>query len=109
MTNQHEGKYESLIALQNDAAMNSLWRSAADNIPRNSSSAITQSRGKAHVRMPSYKLSHGIIGRSCHGNHNNFGGNGSRGSSGNKLTWGHLKDAKAGFKSPLNSHNFDKK
>jgi ribosomal protein L14E/L6E/L27E len=59
--------------------------------------------------MPSYKRHIGIIGQSSHGNHNAFGGNGSKGASDHKLNWGHLKDAKASFKSPLKSYNFDKK
>ena len=38
-------KYASLIALQNDAANNSLWRSAAVNITRSGNSGITQNTG----------------------------------------------------------------
>ena len=59
--------------------------------------------------MPSYKRSHGNIGQSNHGSHNCFGGNGSKGDSAIKLNWGHPKDAKADFKSPLKSYNPDKK
>jgi hypothetical protein len=59
--------------------------------------------------MPSYKRPHGSIGQSGHGSHNSFGGNGSRGASRSKLTWGHFKDAMPNFKSPLNSCNSDKK
>jgi len=61
MTNSQASKYDSLLTLQNDAAKNSLWRSAAVNIPRNSSSATTQNRDKAHMPMTSYKRSHGSI------------------------------------------------
>jgi len=101
------GKYESLITLQNDVVKNSLWRSAAVNIPRNSSSATTQNRSKAHVPMPSYKRPRGNIGQSSHGSHNNFGGNGSKNASSSKLLRGHLNDAKVDFKSPSKSHITD--
>ena len=109
ITNWLANKYDSLLTLHNDAAKNSLWLSAAVNITRNSSSATTQNRGKAPMPMPSYKCPHGSIGQSSHGSHNSFGGNGSKGAFGSKLTWGHLKDAKADFKSPLKSYNSDKK
>ena len=45
MINWRASKYDYLITLQNDVAKNSLWRSAAVDIPRNSSSATTQKRG----------------------------------------------------------------
>jgi hypothetical protein len=75
---------------------------------RNSSSATTQKSGKAPMPMTSYKRSHGNISQGGHGSHNRFGGNGSKGASGSKLNWGHLKDAKADFESPLKSCNSDK-
>jgi len=81
MTNWQIDKYDSLLTLQNDAAKSSLWRSTAVNIPRNSCSATTQNKGKASMPMPSYKRPHGNIGQSNHDNHNNFGGNGSKGAS----------------------------
>jgi hypothetical protein len=62
MTNWQACKYDPLIVLHNDVVVNSLWRSAAVNIPRNSSSATTQNRGKAHVPMPSYKRPYVSIG-----------------------------------------------
>jgi hypothetical protein len=87
MTNWQAGKYESFIAFQNDAAKNSLRRSAAVNIPRYSSSAITHNRSKAHVPMPSYKSPHGSIGQSSHhGSHNNYGVSRSKGASRTDLT-----------------------
>jgi len=58
--------------------------------------------------MPSYKRPRGSIGQSSHGIYSIFGGNGSKGASGSKLSWGHLKDAKEVFKSPLKSYNYDK-
>jgi hypothetical protein len=58
--------------------------------------------------MPPYTCSHGNIGQSSHDGHNNFGGNGSKGASASKLNWGHPKDVKADFKSPLKSYNSDK-
>jgi len=73
MTNWHACKYDFLIALHLNAAKNSLWRSAAVNIPRNISSATTHNRGKAHVQMPSYKRRHVNIGQSSHGCHISFG------------------------------------
>ena len=85
MTNEHAVKYDSLLFLQNDAAKNSLWRSAAVNIPRKSSFATTQNMDKAPMPMPSYKRPHGCIGQSSHGSHNTFGGNGSTGASCSKL------------------------
>jgi hypothetical protein len=51
--------------------------------------------------MPSYKRPHDSIGQSIHGSHINFGGNGSKDVIGSKFNRGHLKDAKADFKSPL--------
>ena len=98
MTNWQACKNDSLLTLQNDVAKNSLWRSAAVNIPRNSSSATTQNKGKAPMPMPSYTRPHGSIGQSNHDSHNNFRGNGSKGAFDSKLNWGHLKDAKADFK-----------
>jgi hypothetical protein len=59
--------------------------------------------------MPSYKRPHGSIGHSRHVSHNNFGGNGSKGASSKKITWVHLKDTKADFKSASKSYIFDKK
>jgi len=109
MTNWQTGKYDSLLTLQNGAAKNSVWCSTAVNIPRNSSSATTQNKGKASMPMPPYKRSHGSIGQSSHGSHNNFGGNGSKGVFASKLNWGQRKDAKADFKSPSKSYNYDKK
>jgi hypothetical protein len=53
MTNWQACKYDSLLTLQNDVAKNSFWRSTAVNIPRNSSSATTQIKGKAHMPMSS--------------------------------------------------------
>ena len=108
MTHRQACKYDSLLTLHNDDVKNSLWRSAAVNIPRKSISATTQNMGKAPMPMPSYKRPHGSIGQSIHGSHNSFGGNGGNGASDSKLTWGHLKDAKADFESPLKSHNSDK-
>ena len=58
--------------------------------------------------MPPYKRSHGNIGQSSHGSHNNFGGNGSKGPFASKSNWGQHKDAKADFKSPSKSYNSDK-
>ncbi len=58
--------------------------------------------------MPPYKRSHGSIGQSSHGSHNNFEGNGSKGASTCKSNWGQHKDAKADCKSPSKSYNFDK-
>jgi hypothetical protein len=109
MTNWQEGKYDSLLTLQNGAAKNCLWCSTAVNIPRSSSSATTQNKGKAPMPMPPYTRSHGNIGQSSHGSHNNFEGNGSKGAFASKLNWGQPKDVKADFKSPLMSYNFDKK
>jgi len=58
---------------------------------------------------PPYKRSQGSIGQSSHGNHNNFGGNGSKGASATKSNWGQPKDVKANLKSPVKSCNSDKK
>jgi hypothetical protein len=89
MTNWPANKYESLLTLHNDTAKNSLWRSAAVNLPRNSSSANTQNRGKEAMPMPSYKRRHGNIGQSNYGSHNKFRVNGSKGTSGSKSAFGH--------------------
>ena len=86
MTNWQASKYDSLIYLYNGVAKNSLWRSIAVNIPRNSSSATNQNRGEAHVPMSLYKRSHGSIGQSIHVSHASFVGNGSKGASSSKLT-----------------------
>jgi len=72
MTNWQAGKYDALIALQNDVAKNSLWRSAAVNCLRNGSSATTRNKGKAHVPLPSYTRPQGSIGHNSHGSHNNL-------------------------------------
>ena len=63
MTNWHAGRYDSLIALHNDVAKNSLQRSVVVDIPRNISFATTQNKGKAPVPMPSYKCPHINIGQ----------------------------------------------
>jgi hypothetical protein len=47
MINWQADKYVSLLNLHNDVAKNSFCRSAAVNIPRNSSSATTQNKGTA--------------------------------------------------------------
>ncbi len=107
MTSWHASKYDSLIVLQNDAANNSLWHSDAENTPRNSDFATTHTKGEAHVPMPSFKCPHGSIDQSSHGTQNEFEGNGSKGASNSKITWGHLKDAKSNFKSPSKSYIFD--
>ncbi len=98
-----------MLTLQNDAAENSLWRSTAVNIPRNSSLATTQNKGKAPMPMPPYTRSRGNIGQSSHGSHNNFEGNGSKGASASKSNWRQPEDAKVDFKSPSKSYNSDKK
>jgi len=97
MTSWQASKYGSLLTLQNDAAKNRFWRSAAVNIPRNSSSATIQDKGKAPMPMPPYIRSHGNIGQRSRGSHNNFGGNGSKGASANKSNWGQPKGVKADF------------
>jgi len=52
------------------------------------------------MSMRSYKRPHGSIGHNNHYNHGNFGNNGSKGAFGNKVSWGHPKDAKADSESP---------
>ena len=84
-----------MLTLHNYAAKNRLRRLTVVHIPRNSNSATTQNRGKATMPMPPYTRSHDNIGQSCHGSHNNFGGNGSIGASASKLNWGQPKDVKA--------------
>jgi len=51
--------------------------------------------------MPPYTRSHGSIGQSTYGSHNNFGGSGSKSASAGKLSWGHPKDAKVDLKALL--------
>ena len=86
MANWEACKHDSLLTLQNEANKNSLWRSAAVNIPRNISSATTLNTGKVHMSMPSYtRPHHGNIDQSSHGSRNTFGGNGSKGASGIKI------------------------
>ena len=97
MTNWQAIKYDSLLTLHNDAAKNSLCRSTAVNISRNSSTATTQNKGKAPMPIHPYTRSHDNIGQSSHGSRNNFGGNGSKGASTSKSNWGQHKDAKADF------------
>jgi len=87
MTNWHACKYDFLLTLQNDDAKNSLLRSFAINILRNSSSATTQNKVKAPMPMPPNNRSHGNIGQICNVSHNNFGGNGSKGASASKSNW----------------------
>jgi hypothetical protein len=108
MTNWKADKYDSLLTLQNDVAKNSLWCSIAVNIPRNGSSTTTQNKGKAPMSMPPYKRSHGSICQRSHGNHNNFGGNGSKADSASKSNWGQPKDMKVDFKSLSKSYISDK-
>jgi hypothetical protein len=109
MTNWQARKYASLIALQNDDAKNSLWRSIAVNILRSGSSSTKQNKGKAPMSMASYKRPRGSISHNIHGSYGNFGNNGSKGASGGKVSWGHPKDTQADFKSPSKSHISDKK
>jgi hypothetical protein len=52
MTKWQACKYTSSIALQNDSAENSLWRSSAANIPRSGNFGTTQKKGKAPMPMP---------------------------------------------------------
>jgi hypothetical protein len=95
MTNWHTSKYDSLIALQNDPAKNSLWRSVAVNTPRYGGFTTTQNEGKAPMPTPSSKH---LYGSNNQNNRGSFGGNGSKGASSSKGPWGHLKDAKAYLK-----------
>jgi hypothetical protein len=81
MTSLQARKYDSLIALQNDDAKHSLWRSTAVHTPRSGSFATTKNIGKIFMPTPSYKRPHGSIGKSSHVNHGSFGGNGSKGVS----------------------------
>jgi hypothetical protein len=71
--------------LHNDAAKNSLWRSAAVNIPRSSNSGATQNKGKAPMPMPSYKRPHVSIGHNRHDSYGSFENNGNKGAFGNKI------------------------
>ena len=109
MTNWQASNYSSLLALQNDDAKNSLWRSTAGISPSSGSFCTTQNKGMAPMPTPSYKRPHGSVGQSSRDNHGNFEGNGSKDASGNRGTWGHPKDAKAGCKSPSKSQISDKK
>jgi hypothetical protein len=103
MTNWQAGKYDSLISLQNDAAKNSLWRSARVNTPRSGTLANTQNKGKGPMPTPSFKHQYGSNNQNNRGSFGNFGGNGSKGASSSKGYWGHLKDAKTGFKGSAKS------
>ena len=49
MINWQAGKCASLIALQNDVAMNSLWRSTAVNIPRSGNFGTSQNISERHL------------------------------------------------------------
>jgi hypothetical protein len=102
-------KYDSLIALQNYAAKNSLWCSTAIITPRLGSFGTTHNKGKIPMPTPSYKRPQGNIAQNNHGNSGNFGGNGSKGISGNRKSLRYQTDTKADFKSPPNSHISDKK
>jgi uncharacterized protein YbdZ (MbtH family) len=46
MTNWQTGKYDTLMALQNDAAKNSLWRSSAVITPRSGGWNSHHNKGK---------------------------------------------------------------
>jgi hypothetical protein len=111
MTNWQTSKYASLIAFQNDAAKNNLLRSAAVNIPMsdNFNNTTTQNKGKAPMQMPSFKRPRNSIVYNKHDSQGGFGNSGSKGASCSKVSWGHPKDGKAGFKSPLKSHISDKR
>jgi hypothetical protein len=97
-TNRHAINYASLSALRNDAAKNSLWRSTAANILRSGNSDTTRNKKKAPMPMPSYKRPHGSIGHNSCDSYGSFGNIGSKGAFDSKVSWGHLKDAKADLK-----------
>jgi hypothetical protein len=86
MTNWQASKCTYLIALQNDDAKNSLWRSTAVHIPRSGSYGITQNKGKAPMPMPSYKRPHGSIGHNSHSSYGGFEDNDSKGAFGSKIS-----------------------
>jgi hypothetical protein len=98
-----------LIALQNDAAKNSLRHLTDEKILRSGSFGTTYNKGKAPIPMPSYKRPHGNIGHNNHNSYGSFGDNCSKGAFGSKVSWGHPKDAKADFKSSSKSQISAKK
>jgi len=64
-------------------------------IPRLGNSIIAKKKSKAPMLLtPSYKRPRGSIGHNNHVGCGNFGKNGSKGASGNKVSWGNPKDAK---------------
>ena len=99
MTNWQTCSYPTLMALQNDAAKTSLWRSTTIITPRFNGYVTTQNKGKNHVPSPFYKRPQGnYFGENSHVSYGSFGGNGNKGSSSNKGPWDQFKDAKANFK-----------
>ena len=97
MTNWQACKYPTMIALQNDAAKNRLWRSGAVTTPRSGSYVTTQNRGKPPPPPPPFKRPQE---HNRYDSHGNFENNDSKCAFSNKGQWGQPKDAKACFKSP---------
>ena len=70
------------MALQNDAAKNSSWRTTRVITPRFGCFANTLNKGNNHVPDPSYKRPQGNHpGKNSHGRHGKFEGHDTKGAS----------------------------
>jgi hypothetical protein len=112
MSNWQTGKYATLMALQTDAAKNSLWRSSTVITPRTSprfgGSGSHQNKGKAPMTQPTSKRPQfSNSGQKNSGSHGSFGGSGQKGASSSKGPWGQSKDEKADFKGSSKSVSFN--
>ena len=99
MTNWHVCKYSTLMALQDDAPKNNLWRLTALINLRTSCSAATLNKSKGHAIRPPFKLpqsNHNVKGN--HGRSGSFGGNANKGDFGSKVVWGRIKEVKQSLK-----------
>jgi len=107
--NWHTGKYATLMDMQNDAAKNSLWRSATIITPRTGGSNSHHDKNKAPMpQTPSKRLQPIAFGPNTFGSHGSFGTSSSKGVSNTMKSWGHPKNAKADFKVSSKSVAFDK-
>jgi hypothetical protein len=99
MTNWQSGKYLSIIALQNDAAKNSLWRSTSSLTMSTNNSNSGERKGKGAAFPNNFKKSNGSNG--------SFSSNNNKGFSVTKK-WSKSKDGASGSKGFTKSAGIDK-
>ncbi len=89
MSNWQASEYATQMALQTNAAKNSLWRSSTVITPRTGGSNTHQNKGKIPITDPSFKRPQpSWFGQNNSCSHGIFAGSGHKGASIIKGPWG---------------------